>query len=1091
MKKIFSFVLAVALTTSLWATTYTPQPGENTIKAVVDGGLQDGDVIELANGSYTEWSTLTFTTKVTIKAAENAQVSLGIYDLKIQNDFEINGINIHNISTDNYLFHLNAAVAGTVAFKNCTMAVSTEEITTPTPYIFVETTGQGTMIIDRCTFSGNTKSQGAVVYAGSNTITNFTMTNSTVYGCPTQSVYCSGVTNALVDQCTFYNNAGQILYIKGTLTSCVVKNCIFATATAISDNCIKTYGGTVDNCIYYNLSGPREEGVVTTTACQKIDPLFVDAANANFQLKANSPAINFGTSSQTIGDPRWGVAAKDHKIEVEPGTGKIAAAVAAAEAGDTLILKTGTYTEDNTITIDKQITILAAEGAEPKMYIAKIQPNAEFEINGIDVSLKGGDYLFRTTTGGDFSVVFRNCVLHDCKTIFYYLSSNQTINSLIIDNCIFKDNPGISYDACVIYGKGTITNFEMRNSTVMNCVGGYPVRVYSASNIVVDHCTFCNVGKQALRLAETTRLNTTIAVSNCVVANKNVTSDYAYYIYNGSVSNCVYYNTGSYRSDDATATNLVNADPQWIDTANFNLNFPITSPLFLAATDGKHIGDPRWTVTSIGEGIDLPAVLNKANVTTTHPDMTYYENDYFDFGPDGSKDYSARWAGWIVNIAKGKYKVTAEAVAPSGYQLQVEIINPTTGEVVCTKVAPYGKDSIGVMDLNSLAVGQYFVRFKNITTWSQVKVRNLTFTQKGGLPVDMPATLVGDEDHAMLSEYAVIKNDSILFADDDHEWLVDDGWAKWNIKVAAKATYSFTANTCVPIGVVGNGWQYKLTILNGIDTVYSKATKAIWSNGDVANDMGSVVLEPGTYTLMMQNIMENSKGRLLSVDVDMEYLPLTISEEATDNTVLTENLNGTFAVTLTRSLTAGMFNTLCLPFALSAEQIAASDLAGARIIELTSTSLEDQKLYLNYTEVDAIEAGKGYMIEPAAAVVNPVFEGVTITKTAATEETIDAVKVIPTFIVSSIPASPANLYLYLDNTLYYAGQETEIKGMRLYYNVTSGTLAPARMRIGKNTPTALDEVEQVMVVDGKFMQQGQLFIIKNGVVYNAQGQIVK
>jgi len=302
MKKIFTFVATMLASASLMAAVYTPAPGENTISALMTS-LADGDTIVLSQGDYTEWNTLDFTTKVTFIAAEGDTVNLGIYDLEIQNDFEINGINIHNISVDNYLFRVSAAVAGTIAFKNCTMKVSDETITEPTPYILVSVTGQGTMIIDNCVFMPNTKSQGSVVYGSSKTITNFSMTNSTVYGCPTQSVYCEGITNALVDHCTFYNTAGQILYIKGTLTTCAVKNCIFAANTSITDNCIKTYGGTVDHCIYYNLAAPRSG--VTITDCSSADPLFVNPANGDFTLGTGSPALTAGEGGKAIGDPRW------------------------------------------------------------------------------------------------------------------------------------------------------------------------------------------------------------------------------------------------------------------------------------------------------------------------------------------------------------------------------------------------------------------------------------------------------------------------------------------------------------------------------------------------------------------------------------------------------------------------------------------------------------------------------------------------------------------------------------------------------------------------------------------------------------------
>ena len=51
----------------------------------------------------------------------------------------------------------------------------------------------------------------------------------------------------------------------------------------------------------------------------------------------------------------------------------------------------------------------------------------------------------------------------------------------------------------------------------------------------------------------------------------------------------------------------------------------------------------------------------------------------------------------------------------------------------------------------------------------------------------------------------------------------------------------------------------------------------------------------------------------------------------------------------------------------------------------------------------------------------------------------------------------------------------------------------ARFQVIKvnKVPTAIDEVEDSQVMSTKFMKEGVLYIIKNGAVYNAQGQIVK
>ena len=95
----------------------------------------------------------------------------------------------------------------------------------------------------------------------------------------------------------------------------------------------------------------------------------------------------------------------------------------------------------------------------------------------------------------------------------------------------------------------------------------------------------------------------------------------------------------------------------------------------------------------------------------------------------------------------------------------------------------------------------------------------------------------------------------------------------------------------------------------------------------------------------------------------------------------------------------GSWNTLCLPFAMDATQIAASDLAGATIKELNTETSNlnpaDGTLTLNFTTAydptdapsGSIVAGKPYIVKWATTgdnISNPTFPGITISSTAPT-----------------------------------------------------------------------------------------------------------
>jgi hypothetical protein len=145
----------------------------------------------------------------------------------------------------------------------------------------------------------------------------------------------------------------------------------------------------------------------------------------------------------------------------------------------------------------------------------------------------------------------------------------------------------------------------------------------------------------------------------------------------------------------------------------------------------------------------------------------------------------------------------------------------------------------------------------------------------------------------------------------------------------------------------------------------------------------------------------NEDGLDLTVTLLKE---IELADNASNSTVISDNEGKLCAVTLAgRTLYKDCdWNTLCLPFAMTAEQIAASPLAGADIRGLSTTAtVKDSQgndhvtgfdattgaLYLNFTakdEVTAIEAGMPYIVKwentEATEIVNPVFNGVTVEK---------------------------------------------------------------------------------------------------------------
>ena len=154
-----------------------------------------------------------------------------------------------------------------------------------------------------------------------------------------------------------------------------------------------------------------------------------------------------------------------------------------------------------------------------------------------------------------------------------------------------------------------------------------------------------------------------------------------------------------------------------------------------------------------------------------------------------------------------------------------------------------------------------------------------------------------------------------------------------------------------------------------------------------------------------------------------------------------------------RTLTKdGNWNTLCLPFSLSTEQIAASPLAGATIKELATTSnLDNGVLTLNFTTVTAIEADKPYIVKwttTGANINNPVFTGVTITSTTPTPVTSDDGKVTFVGQFSPFDINSSNIdeiiLMTSGNKLGYSQNPRTLKCFRAHFYVPANGGAAAR-----------------------------------------------
>ena len=202
-----------------------------------------------------------------------------------------------------------------------------------------------------------------------------------------------------------------------------------------------------------------------------------------------------------------------------------------------------------------------------------------------------------------------------------------------------------------------------------------------------------------------------------------------------------------------------------------------------------------------------------------------------------------------------------------------------------------------------------------------------------------------------------------------------------------------------------------------------------------------------------------SKG-IKKIDVYGYVTPTAVTlSEATDNSTTLTTYDGQVAnVTLTRTLQTGGWNTFCVPFSTATP-------TGWTVKELTASDFNSSTgaLSLTFGNAASIVAGTPYLVKVTSNVVNPTFDGVTISKDGVTTET-TAVNFVPTLGLTEITGDDANDILFVGsgNTLLHpTALPANMKGFRAYFQL-KGDAALARsfsMDFGDGETTGIITIE--------------------------------
>ena len=222
---------------------------------------------------------------------------------------------------------------------------------------------------------------------------------------------------------------------------------------------------------------------------------------------------------------------------------------------------------------------------------------------------------------------------------------------------------------------------------------------------------------------------------------------------------------------------------------------------------------------------------------------------------------------------------------------------------------------------------------------------------------------------------------------------------------------------------------------------------------------------------------------------------LVLKDTEDNKTILDDAKTQTLNALVYRSLTAGMFNTLCLPFDAS---ITEGPLAGAKAYTFSGSSeTTGGDILLHFNEAGSIVAGTPYLIEPATNIQGPIdFTNITISKSEGSSDGSGDIKFNGILAPKALTQGDKSiLFLVSDNKLAWANANANMNGMRAYFSLPNGAYnklnTRARIVTSSSTTTDLQQTTTTSTNAQKLILNGILYILKDGQLYTVFGTKVK
>lgn len=748
MKKLFLLIPALAIALLANAKVINVQPGNNTIRyAIAASTTEDGDVLVLADGTYTDDNYIEFNKSVEVRAADGATPLVQLYTyIKVDGskDVVIKGIVFDGSGQGSYSYtirqyNVNSLTLDGCEFRNMKNIVIYGDAGTHT----------GALNVNNCYFHNNQKQ--SIYFAQSTTegtetcdkltVTNSTFANTTaltdwrsiieVRPYSTATSTTSDAIKVVIDHCTFYNNpcvdSGHANIRTHYSSDVTVSNCIFMHPTELAQRAVYCDGGgTVSNCLTYNFTKDTERASIsygcTAVNCFAADPLFTDAANGDFSFAGNwvtmalSPARGAATDGSDLGDPRW------YSAEVLPSSNFVApyafVGAKAQIAGNLWYDSENNYMYYN----DK------SECGTAKWKIHATRACAvKATLNMTDGSSSG--HIFRIeildANGNQVAEVAETYSEHD--------------GDIDLPNPLAIPAEG---DYTVILHNDQSWSSAKINSITFAYIGGAIVTV-PAEELVGAEAVLVNNGSLKVSKQENGDLkygDNGTPLGEYVYWNINATKD-------GKMD--VALNVPAPGEGDPSGHRFLvelytdlNASPiaSAEETTDSYATGEIALPAITLPAAGNYIvkltNQKQWSSAILhsivftykgGARATLPANFDFADALLSAKAHVTEGNLWFN--TIGDSNPVGQWAKWNVRVAEaGTFLFTMNVSSTNGQSYKISILDMNENELEAFESGSLGSGDKEVKQYFNLAAGNYIVKLENTTSWSQGHIVSLAVT---------------------------------------------------------------------------------------------------------------------------------------------------------------------------------------------------------------------------------------------------------------------------------------------------------------------------------------------------------------------------